>query len=257
MTPRPDRAVLALGRRTAGLLGIALLLAGPVLAGCGIVRAASKAEHAVSSNKALVDEFTTRLTAGESGTFEAAYVTTGNAPVRIVYAVRPPKELAFSETQSALSASGITSADIVVNASGEYSCTPPSASGPAPGPDWTCQKLRAASAAERNKILSLYTPAHWAGFLRDFSLAAGFAGDRITSSAITVNGFAMSCVDFVAPGVPGTSRICTTAQGILGYVKVASESTSFEITSYSPSPPASLFELPPGARVTTVQAPAS
>jgi hypothetical protein len=51
--------------------------------------------------------------------------------------------------------------------------------------------------------------------------------------------------------VPGTSTICTTAQGILGYVKVASDSTSFEITAFSSSPPASLFELPPGATVTT------
>ena len=68
---------------------------------------------------------------------------------------------------------------------------------------------------------------------------------------MTVNGFAMQCVDLVAPGVPGTSTICTTAQDILGYVKVASDSTSFEITSYSASPAPSLFELPAGARITT------
>jgi len=72
---------------------------------------------------------------------------------------------------------------------------------------------------------------------------------------MTVNGFTMSCVDFIASGVAGTSTICTTAQGILGYVKVASDTTSFEITSYSTSPPASLFELPPGATVTTVPTP--
>jgi hypothetical protein len=52
-----------------------------------------------------------------------------------------------------------------------------------------------------------------------------------------------------AAGVPGTSRICSTAQGILGYVKVATDPTSFEIKAYSASPPASLFELPSGAKV--------
>jgi hypothetical protein len=90
-------------------------------------------------------------------------------------------------------------------------------------------------------------------FLRDFALAAGFAGDSVTTSSMTVNGFSMQCVDFRAPGVQGTSTICTTAQGILGYVKVAPNPASFEITAYSTSPPASLFRLPPGAKITTLK----
>ncbi len=61
----------------------------------------------------------------------------------------------------------------------------------------------------------------------------------------------MKCVDFRAAGMAGTIEICTTAQGILGYVRVAPDTASFEITSYSPSPSASLFKLPPGAKVTT------
>ena len=81
---------------------------------------------------------------------------------------------------------------------------------------------------------------------------AGLAGDKVTSSSMTVNGFSMNCVDLQASGVAGTSTICTTSQGILGYVKVASDSTSFEIQSYSSSPAASLFALPPGATVTSV-----
>jgi hypothetical protein len=112
--------------------------------------------------------------------------------------------------------------------------------------------LGTADAATENQIFNIYTPAHWVGFLRDFSLVAGLAGDKVTSSTMTVNGFSLNCVDFNAPGVAGTSTICSTAQGILGYVKVASDSTSFEIQSFSTSPPASLFELPPGATVTTV-----
>jgi hypothetical protein len=63
----------------------------------------------------------------------------------------------------------------------------------------------------------------------------------------------MQCVDFEASGIPGKSRICTTAQHLLGYVDVATEPTAFEIVSYSPSPPASLFQLPAGAKITTTK----
>jgi hypothetical protein len=70
---------------------------------------------------------------------------------------------------------------------------------------------------------------------------------------MTVNGFNMDCVDFVAPGVKGTSTICSTSAGILGYVKVASVKTSFRLTSYTTSPSAALFALPPGAKITNSQ----
>jgi hypothetical protein len=200
-------------------------------------------ENAVKGNKATIDAFTSKIQSGEASAFQATYVTTGSAPATIVYAVEPPTGIAFTETPSS---SGTSSVDIIANATGEYSCTPPSS-----GSGWTCQKLGTTDVATENKVFDLYTPAHWVSFLKDFSLVAGLAGDKVTSSTMSVNGFAMQCVDFVAPGVSGTSTICTTTQGILGYVKVASDSTSFEIKSYSGSPPASLFQLPPGATVTT------
>jgi hypothetical protein len=65
-----------------------------------------------------------------------------------------------------------------------------------------------------------------------------------------VNGISMHCVDFNAKGVKGTSTICSTAQNILGYVKVAGNPDSFELKSYSSSPAASLFQLPAGAKIT-------
>jgi hypothetical protein len=223
---------------------VALVLTGFGLTGCSVVRAVDKVKQDVEGNKSTIDAFSSKIQAGESTTFEATYVTTGSAPATIVYAVQPPKGLAFTDTPSG--GSGSPSADIIVNGSGEYSCTPPNGS----TSHWTCEKLGAATATAENQIFDFYTPAHWVGFLKDFSLAAGLAGDTVTSSSMSVNGFSMSCVDFVAPGVSGTSTICTTAQGILGYVKVASDSTSFEIKSYSGSPPASLFQLPPGAKIT-------
>jgi len=233
-------------RRTTRAVAVALALSAFALTGCGVVRAASKIAHSVEGNKATIDAFTNKVQSGEAATFEATYVTTGSSPTTIVYAVQPPNGLAFKATPPG----GNSSIDIVVNSTGEYSCSPPSSGS---GSQWSCQKLGAADAATENKIFEFYTPAHWTAFLKDFSLAAGLAGDKVTSSSMTVNGFAMQCVDLTAPGVPGISTICTTAQDILGYVKVASDATSFEITSYTASPAASLFELPAGAKITTPQ----
>jgi hypothetical protein len=249
-----ERAIVRGSHRTAGALAVAvaLTLSGFGLAGCGVVTAVNKVTHAMAANKAIIDQFTSGLKSSKATTFEATYVTTGSTPTKIVYAVRPPKDLAFTDTTSGGGSASINTVDLIVNSTGAYSCFPRS-SGSVSGPGWTCQKLGAASADTRNKVLGLYTPSHWITFLRDFSLAAGFAGDKVTTSDMTLNGFSMHCVDFRAPGVAGTSKICTTKPGILGYVKVASNATSFQLKSYSVSPPDSLFKLPPGARVTKLK----
>lgn len=221
---------------------VVLVCTGFLLTGCGVVKDVKKVAHDVSANKATIDTFTNRVQSGAGATFEATYTTTGSSPATVVYAVEPPNGLAFKETPSA----GGSSVDLVVNPEGEYSCSSPTSGAP------SCQKLGTADAASENKILDLYTPTHWITFLKDFSLAAGFAGDKVTSSTMTVNGFDMQCVDFVAPGVAGTSTICTTSAGILGYVMVASDSTSFEIQTYSATPQSSLFQLPAGATVVTI-----
>ncbi len=248
MTTRISRSPDVMGRFRMGGIVSVTLVAVLALSACGIVNRVKNAVHTAEGNKATIDAFNTKLQSGAATTFEATYSTTGSAPATVVYAVQPPKGLSFSLTPSGGTGT-TTPVHVVVNSSGEYSCTQPS--GSTPSAPWTCQRLGAANASTQNQIFGLYTPAHWIGFLRDFSLAAGFAGDKVTSSTMTVNGFNLNCVDFRAPGVPGTSTICSTDQGILGYVKVASDSTSFEIEHYSTSPPASLFQLPPGATVTT------
>jgi hypothetical protein len=220
----------------------ALLIGSVGLPACGAILKVRAAVGPLSADRTTIDAFDSKLQSGAATPFEATYVTTGSAPAKIVYGVSPPTGVAFDETPPG--GSGIPPAHLVVNASGEFACTQPQL-------QWTCQRVGSADAATENKIFDFYTPSHWINFLRDFTLAAGIAGDKVSSSKMTVNGFAMDCVDFQAAGVPGTSTICTTAQGILGYVKVASNSTSYEITSFSTPPPASLFELPQGAAVTT------
>jgi hypothetical protein len=233
--------------RQLGALAVAAATVAVLVSGCSVVDKVRQTIHNVESNKATIDSFTQNLQSTKSTPFEATYTTTGSAPATVVYAVDPPTGLAFHETPTGANGSNV---QIIVNSSGEYECNQ-SGSGGA----WSCEKLAAANAATENKIFDFYTPAHWVAFLKGLSLVAGLAGDKVTSSNMTVNGFPMQCVDLVAHGVPGTSTICTTAQNILGYVKVAADSTAFQITNYSGSPSSSLFQLPPGATVSTVTTP--
>ncbi len=232
-------------RRRIGILMASLVAVGVVATGCSAVSKVKQDVHTVEANKATVDSFTQNLQSSKDTPFEATYTTTGSSPATVVYAVDPASGgLAFHETQTGSSASNV---QVIVNSSGEYVCHQ-SGSGGA----WSCQKLGQAEAATENQVFDIYTPSHWISFLKGVSLVAGLAGDTVTSSTMSLNGFDMSCVDLVARGVSGTSTICSTSQGILGYVKVASNSTSFQITNYSSSPASSLFELPPGATVTTL-----
>src|SRR5208283_3356880 len=216
--------------------------------GCSVVSKVKQAVHNVEGNKATVDSFTQNLQSNQSTPFEATYTTTGSSPATVVYAVDPSSGgLAFHETQTGANASNL---QVIVNSSGEYVCNQ-SGSGGA----WSCQMLGKADAATENQIFGFYTPSHWIHFLKGVSLVAGLAGDKVTSTMRSLHGFGLDCVDLVAHGVPGTSTICSTSEGILGYVKVASDTTSFQITNYSSSPSASLFQLPPGATVTKVTTP--
>jgi hypothetical protein len=230
------------------MLVAAMALGACLLTGCGVISAIHKAVKTVEGNKATVDAFTSNIKTTKTATFEVTYTTTGSSPAKVVYAVDSPShELAFTDTPS--SAGSTNHIDIVVNASGEYACTPPSTGS---GSTWTCQELPKTSAADENNILDFYTASHWVKFLNGFALVAGIAGDKVTNSTMTVNGFSMKCLDFQTSATAKKSTICTTPQGLLGYVKVATDSTSFEITNYSSSPTSSLFKLPPGAKITKV-----
>ncbi len=228
------------------LLVAGLALAGLVATGCSALSKVKQTYENVKNNKATIDSFTQNLNNSKSVPFSATYATSGSSPATVVYAVNPSSgELAFHLTETG---AGASNAQFIVNSSGNFACTQSGAS-------WSCQKVDKASAADEENLFNFYTPSHWVNFLKGVSLVAGLAGDKVTTSTMSVNGFSMSCVDLMAHGVPGTSTICSTQQNILGYVKVAQDSTSFEITNYSGSPSSSLFQLPPGATVTTVTAP--
>ncbi|HEX4434151.1 MAG TPA: hypothetical protein VH012_04940 [Acidimicrobiales bacterium] len=232
-----------------GMLMAALLAVGVLATGCSVVSKVKQAVHTVEGNRATIDSFSQNLQSTKDTPFAATYTTTGGSPATVVYAVDPSSGgLAFHQTQTGSDASAV---QVIVNPSGEYACQQSGSDG-----TWSCQKLGQADAATENKIFDVYTPSHWITFLNGVAVVAGLAGDKVTTSTMSLNGFTMHCVDLVAKGVTGTSTICSTPQDILGYVKVASNSTSFQITNYSSSPAASLFQLPPGATVTTSTTPA-
>lgn len=222
---------------------VAALLAAAALSGCSVVRTINNVRHAVDTNRSTVKAFTSGLKSSEATAFQATYVTTGSSPTTISYAVQPPKSVAFTQTSSD-NGSGTADLDLVSNPNGEYSCT--SSGGTA---DWKCTKLSKAEAVAQNAIVGLYTPSHWITFLNVLSTTAGFAGVKVSTSSMTVNGFPLKCVNFSGKH-EGTSTICTTSQNVLGYVKVANNPTSFEIKSYTDTPAPSTFQLPPGAKVT-------
>lgn len=228
------------------LLAVVAVLSGTSLAGCSLATAVKKAVSTLQANKAVIDLFAAKLKSGQPSQFEVTYVTTGSAASKVVYAAQPPGSLLFSARQGS-SGSPLDVARLIVNKSGAYACTR------AAGARWLCDKLPKSRSATQQKVLDFYTPSHWIEFLKGLAVTAGFAGDKVSSSTMTVNGFAMRCVDLRAPGVAGISKICTTAQQLLGYVQVASDATGFEITSYSAAPAAALFTLPPGAKVTTAK----
>lgn len=228
---------------------LAAILAGSLaLASCSVVSAVKSVSHAVEGNRAVIEGFANGLKNGAT-TFEATYQTTGANPATIVYAVRPPKDLLFKVTSTG-GGTATGTADIVADSAGEYACAADSSV----SSHITCSKLSKLNVQAENEIFSFYTPAHWVRFLSAVAIAAGIAGAKVTTSTLTRNGFSMQCVDFSTPGTAGTGVVCTTAQGLLGYVKVSGDPTSFELKSYSASPPDSLFALPAGATVKSVNA---
>jgi hypothetical protein len=240
----PDRLVTVAAspgpaRRLTALASM-LVLAGTAAAGCSVVNKINHVRHAIDRNRATIRSFTAGLKDDKSKPFQVRYVTTGSAPATITYAVRPPTDLAFTETAGAQG----SATRLISNSSGEYSCSQAS-----PAARWTCQKLGKASAAAQKELFSIYTPGHWAAFLGALSVGAGLAGEKVTTSVKAVNGFSLKCVDLWVKH-EGTSSLCTTSQGILGYANVAAQTTSFEIKSYTAVPPASAFRLPPGATIT-------
>ncbi len=243
MSPRtgPTRAAPA---------AAAAILTVVALSGCSIIGKVNHAVGTINANRNAIRAFESKLQNGKAVPFAATYVTRGGgSSATVLYAVNPnvsPKEVVFKETPGA-NASGSPSVDLIINQSGEFSCstTSPTGSG-----HWRCGKVGGVAQAARNQVFNFYTPSHWIAFLEGLAVVAGLAGEKVSDSSMTLNGVSLSCVNFNDPNGKGSGKICSTSAGILGYVKVSTSPATFEIKSFTSSPSPSLFQLPAGAKVT-------
>ena len=237
------------GPRRAAAAGAAVLLTTVALAGCSLISKVSHAVGTINANRNAIKAFESKLQNGKAVPFAATYITRGGgSSATVLYAVNPnanPKEVVFKETPGA-SAHGNPSVDLIINQSGEFSCSTTSATGSG---HWQCGKVGTAAQAARNLVFNFYTPSHWIAFLEGLAVVAGLAGEKVSLSTMSVNGFSLSCVNFNDPNGKGSGTICSTSAGILGYVKTSTSQSTFEIKSFTSSPSSSLFQLPAGAKV--------
>jgi len=230
-------------RRTL-VVALVVVMAAFGITGCTKVINAIKTVHNVLHQGAAISALSSKIKASDNKPYEVTYVTTGNNPVTTELAASPPHEFAFGTTESG------EILDVISNSTGEYACSRPSRS----SGTWSCLKLKPAAIETYKLMYALYSGAYWIDFLRIYSAAAALQGVTIHSTTMSVNGFALQCavVTDKKSTPTTTSKWCVTDQGILGYVSVSAKSADFEIKSYSPSPPSSLFQPPAGATITTI-----
>lgn len=264
---------LMTSHRGTAALAAGVLLGGLALAGCSAGHAVRKIHHPVAGNdpvagnhlvastpvtngKGTVGAFIARLQAAAATPFEAKYLSGGRVLTVIFYAVRPPDGLLFSESPIVPNGRRI---ELVKNGSGEYRCTR-RGTGQA---QWTCQQLTEAGVTAQNKSFASYTAAYWATYLQKVALAARTKATTFTAFTMPPDApptigkrdraGPMSCIGFRTAGF-GVSTVCAPAPGILGSVFLCQGSVTAPMEWYTTSPPASLFQLPPGAKVTRLNA---
>ncbi|MGO9334760.1 MAG: hypothetical protein ACLQCU_12060 [Acidimicrobiales bacterium] len=245
MTPlNHSRRASLVARRTTILVTIVVLAGALGLTGCSIIKATHKLLHGVAAVKSL----TSKVKTGDLTHYEVTYVTTGSPPTTIEYADAPPHDFAFDTT---VGGHGVR---FIQSSAGAFACNQSSSSASGSPSGWSCLQLKGTALDPYRATYALYTGAYWIAFLKVYSTVAGLAGVSINSTNMTVDGFKLQCVVITGKKSTATSKWCVTSQGILGYVSVSSHGSAFEIKSYSPSPPSSLFKLPAGATVTTIPA---
>ena len=236
----PERAPTAC--RRAILVAVVVLTSVLGLTGCSKVINAIKTAHNVLHEGAAISALSNKIKSADKSPYEVTYVTTGSNPVTTELAASPPRDFAFGTTVSG------QILDVISNSKGEFACS----RGLGSSATWSCIEVKGAEVETYKLMYALYSGAYWIDFLKLYSAAAALQGVTNHSTTMSVNGFGLQCVVIVNKKSPGTSKWCVTSQGILGYVSVSSAKADFEIKSYSASPPASLFQVPLGATITTI-----
>ena len=233
---------------TACLIG--LLVAGGVLSACGsstptsakgsTTTAASTATTSGGSTSgggsdaSQIQALSSAVQSGQHATYKAVYTShssTGTSQ-SITIEQMPPKTVF-----------GTPSGSVINDGAHTYFCS-------SSGAKQQCVSESAAGANPFASIASLFSPST---LINEFhaaqaAAAAHTAGYSVALSNGTYAGLAAKCLDYT--DATQTVKYCVTNSGILAYAQ--SPGGTFELTSFSSSPPASDFSLPAGASVVTI-----
>jgi len=242
------------GWRGAAIAGMALAAGAAILGACGSSSSSTTTTGASgttattgsgsSDASSKLDALTGNVQAAQKSSFQAVYTsTTGGAASTVTLAQSPPKQL-FSTTDS----SGSTTS-LINTGTTTYSCTTGSGGTP------TCTSIGGGLAGSAlSSLLSVYNGSAALTVLKGWqsSLAAHIAGASLTFTDETIAGQASTCAHWSHSG--DTATYCVTSSGVLARVETGGSSggSSFTLTSYTKSPPASTFTTPQGATVVTL-----
>jgi len=171
-------------------------------------------------------------------TFKLTYTTSSSGTsTTIVLEQSPPKQVFRS---------GGTG-EILFNGTKTYYCstgsTPP-----------TCIQEASTQATPLGALIGIYSGKTALGVMQGWKseIAAGIVGYHVSFSNATYAGQASQCVTWSYQ--TSSAKYCVTNSGVLAYAGGGSAGSSgaLTLTSYSSSPPASDFNLPAGATVTSL-----
>jgi hypothetical protein len=188
-----------------------------------------------SSQSSQFSALSSSVQASERATYKAVYTShpTSGASQTITIEQMPPKTV-FSTT----------SGSVINDGTHTYFCSAAGGSN---------QCVETTSTGSPNPLGSLTNFFNPTTLLSEFhaaqaAAAAHSAGYSVAFSGSTYAGLSAKCLNYSGGGQ--TVKYCVTDSGILAYAQAAGG--TFELTSYSSSPPASDFALPTGVPVITL-----
>ena len=230
---------------------VSVLLAGAALAACssspntaattttsGAASSAttgSSSSGGGSSDSSKIRSLSSAVQAGQHATFKAVYTThTTGAPSQTITIEQMPPKSVFSSTGGS----------VINDGTRTYFC---SSSG------GTQQCVSESGATGTNPLAAITAIFNPTTVLNEFQAAeaqaaAHAAGYSLAFSSATYAGIPTKCIDYTHTAQ--TVKYCVTDSGVLAYA--SSPGGSFELTSFTSSPPSSDFALPAGATVITV-----
>lgn len=233
--------------RPVALASVVVIAVGGLLAGCSSSHKAGSGAGTSSSTSTSsatggaagsLGAITSKLQGAANTPFEATYAISGSTgTTSLELAVSPPGKFVFVTT----SANG--SKDELISA-GQLSDSCVQAGG-----SWTCTALPQSQFASVERALQIYKSSYWTRILAGLQSAAKAGGIKVTASTKSLAGQTVQCVTYSGAAAGSGGEICVTRDGVLAYVRSAANGSSFALSTYSTSPPPSLFGLPPGATI--------